>query len=260
MRRLVDEVHAVLLHDRGLVLSVLRRGADVDVEEGGLLRGGVVVLQEEVGNGVLELLAVHRLGTEAGGALVALGGDGCGADVRQAAVLRGLGAAGVVGGHRADRGERLLAGLGVGLLVGAGVGLRVEGHQLELAAADAVRLARVEVGDVGLRGVLGRLEDARHRAADVGGVGDHDLVVRDAGLVLEAGAVDGLAAVAALPRRRSPPVVPPEVPPDVPPDGAAGRAARWCRRTCLPWCHQCPAGGVTGRAGRGPARAWRSGC
>jgi hypothetical protein len=104
-------------------------------------------------------------------------------DIAPKQVVRRDRAAGVEGGHRADGGEGLVAGPRVGHLVGGSVGAAVEQEHLELAAADVG--GGVEVGGVGAGGVLPGLHQPGHRAGDVGGVGDHDLVVGDARLVLE---------------------------------------------------------------------------
>ena len=141
-------------------------------------------------------------------------------------LLGGGRAAGVERGHRPDRGEGLVAGLGVGLLVGAGVGPRVEQDHVELAAAEVV--AGVEVRRVRAGRLLGRLEDAGHRAGDVGDVRQGDRGVGDAGLVLEAVAAAGLGGagggVAAGPLARASPADPPPLLEVVVP------LRRWCRR------------------------------
>ncbi len=92
-------------------------------------------------------------------------------------------AAGVEGGDRADDGERVVAGRRVGLLVGTGVGLAVELEHLQGPAAQLA--GGVEVGGEGLGALTCGGEEARHRTRDVGGVGDGDRGVGDAGLVLE---------------------------------------------------------------------------
>ena len=125
--------------------------------------------------------------------LLRSGVRGGGADVGQTAAGRGGGAAGVEGSHRAHGRERVVARRRVRLLVGAGVGAAVEQVEGELAAADVI--GGVEVLEECAGALLRRLEDARHRAGDVGDVRELDGVLGDARLVVvEAVAGPGLDA------------------------------------------------------------------